>query len=118
QARGQEVGRCVAHDRQGELLDLQVNQRHTDNLRIRDADRVERDIDATRLTRYGLQMFVDCPFVEGVDLGCLGGSTARNNFLGNRVDRGSVVPGEENLGPFASKGAGDRTADPTAGSVD
>jgi hypothetical protein len=54
QARGQEVRRSVGRDRQGELLDIQLDQRHTHNLRIRDPDRVERDIDAARLIDHGL----------------------------------------------------------------
>jgi hypothetical protein len=45
--------RLTSRDRQGELLDIQLDQGHT-NLRIRDPDRVERDIDAARLVDHGL----------------------------------------------------------------
>ena len=54
QAYGQEVRHSVGRDRQGELLDIQLYQRHTQNLRIRDPNRVERDIDAARLFDHGL----------------------------------------------------------------
>jgi hypothetical protein len=53
QAGGQEVRPRVGRDRQGELLDIQLDQGHT-NLRIREADRVERDIDAASLVDHQL----------------------------------------------------------------
>jgi hypothetical protein len=49
QACGQEVRRRVGRDRQGELLNIKLDQRDTQNLRIVDAGRVERDIDAACL---------------------------------------------------------------------
>jgi hypothetical protein len=54
QACGQEVRPRVGRDRQGELLDIQIGQTDIPNLRIRDADCVERDIDAARLIDHGL----------------------------------------------------------------
>jgi|RhiMetdeSRZDD1v2_1073273.scaffolds.fasta_scaffold339196_3 hypothetical protein len=36
------------------MLDIQLDQRHTQNLRTWDPDRVERDIDAARLIDHGL----------------------------------------------------------------
>jgi hypothetical protein len=118
EACGQEVRRYVASKRHGELLEIQVDQWHTQNLRIRDPDRVERDIDAARLTDDGLQMLVDSLLVERVNLRRLSGSTGGNDVLGNRLDRCTVMPSEKNLSPLVRKGACDSTADPTAGSVD
>jgi hypothetical protein len=40
QACGQEVRRGVGRDRPGQLRDIQIDQRDTQNLRVRDADRV------------------------------------------------------------------------------
>lgn len=37
-----------------ELLSIQLDQRHTHNLRIRNPDGVERNIDAARLIDHGL----------------------------------------------------------------
>jgi hypothetical protein len=54
QARGQKVRPGVGRDRQGKLLDVQIDQGHTLQRRVRDADRVERDIDAPRLIDHGL----------------------------------------------------------------
>ena len=87
QARGQEVRRRVGRDRQGELLDVQLDQRHAQDLRVRDADRVERDVDAARLVDHGLQMLVHGLLVERVDLRRLGGSAGGNDVLRDRFDR-------------------------------
>jgi RNA polymerase sigma-70 factor (ECF subfamily) len=51
QACGEEVRRGVARDRQRELVDIQLDQRDTHNLRIRDPGRVERDINAAKFVR-------------------------------------------------------------------
>jgi hypothetical protein len=63
-------------------------------------------------------MLVDRLLVESIDLGRLGDSTRGDDVLGHRFDPCLLVPGEEDLGPFAREGACDSAADPTAGSVD
>ena len=118
QARGQKVRPGVGCDRQGELLDIQLDQRHTQNLRIGDPDGVERDIDAARLIDHGLQMRVHSLLVESVDLRRLGGSAGGNDVLRDRFDRCPEAPGEKERAPLARKGARDSTADCPAGSVD
>src|SRR5258708_24931019 len=118
QARGQKVRPRVARDRQGELLDIQLDQRDTQSLRIPDPGRVERDIDATRLVDHGLQMLVHGLLVKSVDLRRLRGSAGGKYFLGDRLDRRLEAPGEKKLGPLAREGACDSTADRTSGSVD
>jgi hypothetical protein len=102
-ACGQEVRRRVGRDRQGELLDIQLDQRHTQNLRPRHPNRVERDIDAARLINHGLQMLVHSLLVESVDLRRLGGSAGGNDVLSDRFDRCPEAPGEKKRGPLARK---------------
>ena len=118
QARGQEVRRRVGRDRQRELLDVQLDQRHAQDRRVRDPDRVERDVDPARLVDHGLQVPVHGLLVERVDLRRLGGSAGGDDVLGDRLDRRQPAPGEEHLGPLAREGAGDGAADRAAGSVD
>jgi hypothetical protein len=118
QACGQEVRPGVGRDRQGELLDIQLGQRDTQNLRVRDADRVERDIDATRLIDHGLEMLVQGLLVESVDLGRLSGSAGGSEVLSDRFDRWPLAPGEKQLRPLRRKGTRDSAADRASGSVD
>src|SRR5215469_15807958 len=63
-------------------------------------------------------MLVHSLLVESVDLRPLGGSSSGNDFLSDRLDQGTVAPGEKKLGPFARKGACNSTADITSASVD
>ena len=101
--RGQEVRRRVGRDRQGELFDPQLDQRDTQNLRTRDADRVERDIDAARLVDHRLQMPVHGLLVEGVDLRRLGGSAGGNDFLGEASTGARGRPVRNSLAPSDAK---------------
>ena len=100
------------------MLDIQVDQRDTQDLRIRDADRVEGDVDAPRVVDHELEMPFHGLFVESIDLRRLGGSAAGNDFLGDTFDRCQVAPGEEEIGPLSRKGPCDSAADPASGSVD
>jgi hypothetical protein len=63
-------------------------------------------------------MLVHSLLVESVDLRRLGGSAGGIDFLGDRVDRCPVAPGEKELGPLSRKGACDGAADPASPSVD
>ena len=100
QARGQEVRRRVGRDRQRELLGVQLGQRaRPGSSRIRDADRVERDVDAARLLDHRLQMPVHRLLVERVDLGRLGGAAGGDDVLGDRFDRCPEAPGEKDARP-------------------
>ena len=108
----------MGRDRQGELLDIQLDQRDTEKLRIGDADRVERDVDAARLVDHGLQMLVHRLLVERVDLRRLGGSAGGLDVLGDDFDWCQVAPGEKELGALGREGACDRTADRASRSVD
>src|SRR6266545_5367645 len=63
-------------------------------------------------------MLVHSLFVESVDLRRLGGSAGGNDLVGDHFDRCQVAPGDKDLGPFARKGACDRTTDRTCASVD
>jgi hypothetical protein len=111
----QKVRRRVGRDRQGELLDIQLDQRHTQNLRTRDPDRVERNIDAARLLDHGLEMLVHSLLVERVDLRRLGRSAGGINFVGDSFDVRPAPPGEKQLGPLARKGTRNSAADRASG---
>src|SRR5215469_14783611 len=63
-------------------------------------------------------MLVHSLLVESVDLRPLDGSSGGNDFLSDRLDQGTVAPGEKKRGPFARKGACNSTADITSASVD
>jgi hypothetical protein len=92
--------------------------RHTQDDRVWDSDRVERDIDAARLVDHGLEMLVHGLLVESVDLGRFGGSAGGNDVLGYRFDGRLVAPGEKELRLLGRKGACDSTADRASGSVE
>jgi hypothetical protein len=118
QARGQEVRRRVGRDRQGELLDIQLHQRHTHDPGIRDPDGVERDIDAARPIDHGPQMLVDGLLVQCIDHRRVGGSAGGNDVLGDRFDRCPATPGEEEPGALLREGARHSAADRSSGPVD
>ena len=100
------------------MLDSQLDQRDVQNVRTRDADRVERDVDAARLADHGLQMLVHSLFIEGVDLRRLDGCACGSDVLGDKFDGCQVAPGEKQRGPLGHEGAGDGAADLASGSVD
>ena len=56
QACGQEVRPRVGRDRQQEVRGIQIEEGDAEDLRVRDADGVERDVDAARLIDDLLQM--------------------------------------------------------------
>jgi len=87
-------------------------------LRTRDADRVERDVDAACLTDDVPQIPVHRLLVENVDFGHLGGAVGGHDVLGDRFDRCPVPPGEKQPAPLSREAACDRTADRASGSVD
>jgi hypothetical protein len=118
QACGQEVRPRLGRDREGELLDIQLDQRYAHDPRVRDPDRVERDVDTACRVDHGLQVLVHSLLVERVDLRRLGGSAGGSDVLGDRFDGGQVAPGEKHLGTLRRKGACDRTADSASSSVD
>jgi hypothetical protein len=118
-ARGQEVRRRVGRDGQGELPGIQLGQRYAHGLRIRDADRIERDVHAVGdHVGYVVQMPVHGPLVEGVDLGNFGESVGRDNVLGNSFKRFAVAPREVQPGPLGRERPCDGTADRAPGPVD
>jgi hypothetical protein len=116
EVRKYDVG--IGRDREGELLEIQLDQRHAQSLRIRDPDRVERDIDPTRRVDHRLQMPVHGLLVKSVDLRRVGGSAGRLDFVGNRCHGRPLSPGKKNLGPFPRKRARHGAADRTSCSVD
>ena len=118
QACGQEVRPRLGRDREGELLDIQLDQRYAHDPRVRDPDRVERDVDTACRVDHGLQMLVHRLLIERVDLRRLGGSAGGSDVLGDHFDGGQVAPGEKHLGTLRRKGACDRAADPASSSVD
>ena len=118
QACGQEVRHRIRRDRQRELLGTQLDQRHADDLRIRDPDGVERDIDTTGFLDHRLEMIVHSLLVESVDRRRLGGSAGVKNVPGDRIDRFREAPGDEQPGAFAGCGACDSTSDRTSASID
>jgi hypothetical protein len=103
QARGHKVRPGVGDDRRGAPLEVQLDQRHPQNLPVRDPDRIERDVDAARLVDHRLQVLVHGLLVERVDPDRLGGSAGGNDLLGERVDRCPQAPGEKQRGPLARK---------------
>src|SRR5262249_997346 len=117
QARGQKVRPRVGRDRQGELLDIQLDQGRP-ILRVRDADRVERDIDPSRPVDDGLEVRAHGLFVEGVHFRGRGESSGGSDFPGDGFDRRLAAPCQKELRPLAREGAGDRSADRASGAVD
>ena len=115
---GHKVRPGVGRDRRGEPLDVQLDQGHNPVGRIRDPDRVERDVEVARLVDHGLEVLVHGLLVEGVDRRRLGGPAGGNDLLGDRFDRCPVAAGDKQRGPLAHKGAGDRAADGAAGAVE
>ena len=91
----------VGCDGQREFLDVELDERNADDLSIREADGVERDVDAAGLVDHRAQMLVDRPFVERVDLRCVGGTARGDDFPGNRFDRRAEPPGEKQPGSLA-----------------
>jgi hypothetical protein len=63
-------------------------------------------------------MLVNSLLVERVDLRRLGRSTGGPDLLGDDLDWFQGSPRQEERGSFAREGAGDGTANGTAGSVD
>ena len=71
--RREEVRPRVAGDRRGEALDVDVEQRRAEHVRVAQPDRVEGDVDAPD----AVQVALDRRFVERVDLGVGGGEHFR-----------------------------------------
>jgi hypothetical protein len=116
--RGHEIRRRVRRDGQGERLGIQVGRGRPQDPRTRDADRVERDVDAVRLADDVPQIPVHSLLVEDVDLGHLGGAVGGHDVLGHRFNRCPVPPGEKEPGPLGRESACDSAADRASGSVD
>nr|WP_306892652.1 hypothetical protein [Agromyces albus] len=68
EARREEVRPRVRLDRQQEPFEVGLQERHADDSGIRDAHRIERDVDPARSFDHGLQVRIDRALVEGVDL--------------------------------------------------
>jgi hypothetical protein len=116
-ARGQEVRLGICRDRPGELPELQIDQRHTQNAGVRNADRIERDIDAPNPVDHRLQMRIDGLLVQGIDLRGHRGSARRNNVLGQRIDGRPIATGEEKRDPLICEGTRDGATDAARGAV-
>jgi hypothetical protein len=85
---------------------------------VRDADGVERDVDATRAGRHGVGVLVDGFLIEGVDLRRLGCAARGPDLVGHLVEGGEGAPGKEDVCSLACEAAGDRGADCTGAAVD
>ena len=100
------------------MLDTELDQRHPEDLGIRDADRVERDVDATCLFDHGPQVFIDGMLVQRVDDRRRGGSAGPDDVLGEHFERSQVAAGEEQPRSLPGEGVGDRPADGASRPVD
>jgi hypothetical protein len=114
---GQEVRLAICRDRQGELPELQIGQRHTQNAGVRNADRIERDIDAPNPADHRLQMRIDGLLVQRIDVRGHRGSARRNNVLGQRIDGRPISTGEEKRDPLIGGGTRDGATDAPRGAV-
>jgi hypothetical protein len=118
QARGEEVRRRVARDRQREQLGVQLGERPAEDRRVRDADRVERDVHAPGPLDDGPQVRRHRRLLERVDLRRLRGPAGGGDLPGDLVHRRLPPPGEEDPRTLGREGACHRTADRATGAVD
>ena len=64
-------------------------------LHVKEPDGVERDIDAARVVRYSVGVFVDGLCVERINFPRLGNASCGADFLGHTVELGQRPPGKE-----------------------
>jgi hypothetical protein len=82
-------------------------------LDVRDADRIQRDVDAAGLGRDGVGVLGHRFFIERIDLRHVSG-----NFTGDLVERGAGATGEENPGALTGECARHRAAYRACAAVD
>jgi hypothetical protein len=85
---------------------------------VRDADGVERNIDAPRLIYDGLQMAVHGAFVESVYLSRFGPPSCIHDPLSNCVNLAEVTAGQEHSRTFPRECSGNGRANCSTASVD
>jgi hypothetical protein len=91
------------------VLEGQLGERRA--LHVRDAERVERDVDAAGLRRDGIGMKIDGAFVHRVEQRDLGRAARREYIGGDVFELGERASGEEHPRPLPGKGAGNHAAD-------
>src|SRR6185295_9530530 len=87
------------------------------NVRIREADGIERDVEAACLVDHGLKMMVHGPFVESINFCDVGGIAGGEDLLADDFYGCPVAPGEKKRRPLARKRARHGAADSTSRSV-
>ena len=108
----------MGRDRQGEPLEVEVDQRDTQDRVVGDADRVERDVETVSLVDYFAEVVVGGLLVEGVDLGRVGRSASGDDLLGDELDgrqgrpvRKTSAPSDANVRATAPPIAASRSVD-------
>jgi hypothetical protein len=115
--RGDEVRARVEGDRAGEVVGGQLGQRPAARGRP-GADRVERDVDASRPLDHGVEVLLHGPLVQCVDLRRLRDAAGGDDRLGDGIHLRRIPAGQEEPGALASERAGDCGADRASGGVD
>jgi len=107
--RREEMRSYVGSDGIRVVLEGQLHERCS--LHVKDADGVERDVNAARYGRHRIGVLVDGLFVKGVDLRCLGHSACSGDILGHRIELRQCATGQEDLCSLSGEGAGYCIAD-------
>ena len=89
-----------------EALNRELDERQALNSRLRDPDRVERDIDGTVLLHDGGGVAFDRLLVQPVNAVCLGCPAAPGDIPRHRVQRRWIAAGQEHPRSFAREGPG------------
>src|SRR5215212_8564209 len=113
---GQELCPHGGHDRPLEVFEGHLGERRP--LDVPDRDEVEGDVDTSSARGHSVSVLVDGLLVEGIDLRRLGPSSSGADLLGHLLEALKGTTGEEDLGPLAGEGTGDRTTNLSSASVD
>jgi RNA polymerase sigma factor (sigma-70 family) len=115
---GQEVGSQIGGNREGEVLQRQINHRDAVNARLRNPDGVDGDINASRFSDHVVGMLFDRLLIESIHMSRFDLATESHNFLGDSVEGSSSPTSQKDSGSFTGKGSRNSATNGSSRSVD